>query len=199
MNIFVLDNDPKVAASMQCNKHVVKMILESGQMLCAAHWLAWLDGKNNRPKISDFKRVRDAQTWLFENVPENQQPPWKMSHIRHPCTLWTASSLGNYFWLLDHMRGLLDEYTKRYEKQHKSEIVYSWLAVNQPIDMMTGNKKLGKTPHPLCVPEEIKNCTDDPVTAYRTYYVTHKSRLAKWKPRALPPQWWPKEAQNAKT
>jgi len=28
MNIFILDEDPKVAARMQCDKHVVKMIVE---------------------------------------------------------------------------------------------------------------------------------------------------------------------------
>lgn len=33
MNIFVLDNDPVLAAQMQCDKHVVKMCLESAQML----------------------------------------------------------------------------------------------------------------------------------------------------------------------
>ena len=42
MNIFVLDNDPIVAAQSVCNKHVVKMILESGQMLSTAHRV--LDG-----------------------------------------------------------------------------------------------------------------------------------------------------------
>ena len=37
MNIFYLDRNPKVAAEMHCDKHVVKMILESAQMLCTAH------------------------------------------------------------------------------------------------------------------------------------------------------------------
>ena len=32
MNIFYLDEDPEVAAIVQYNKHVVKMILESAQM-----------------------------------------------------------------------------------------------------------------------------------------------------------------------
>lgn len=36
MNIFILDIDPTVAATMQCDKHVVKMIVESAQMLCSA-------------------------------------------------------------------------------------------------------------------------------------------------------------------
>jgi hypothetical protein len=35
MNIFVVDNDPKIAARNLCDKHVVKMILESAQMLCS--------------------------------------------------------------------------------------------------------------------------------------------------------------------
>ena len=34
MNIFVVDEDPEVAARQLCDKHVVKMILESAQMLC---------------------------------------------------------------------------------------------------------------------------------------------------------------------
>jgi hypothetical protein len=37
MNIFVLSEDPQQAAQMHCDKHVLKMIIESGQMLCAAH------------------------------------------------------------------------------------------------------------------------------------------------------------------
>ncbi len=37
MNIFYLDSDPIKAAQIQYNKHVVKMILESAQMLCTAH------------------------------------------------------------------------------------------------------------------------------------------------------------------
>ena len=36
MNIFYLDKNPVVAAQMSCDKHVVKMILESAQMLCSA-------------------------------------------------------------------------------------------------------------------------------------------------------------------
>jgi hypothetical protein len=195
MNIFVLDEDPKVAASMMCNKHVVKMILESGQLLCTAHWLSWLDGESGRPVLSDFKRVKDAQEWLKNYVPEQHQPPWKMSHVRHPCTIWAGETMGNYLWLLDHMKGLLKEYTNRYKKIHKSESVWRWLFQNDP--MIKNNFSLKKTPHPLCVPEEIKAVTNDPVHAYRTYYVTHKAYMAKWEPRAITPDWWPKEKKDA--
>lgn len=37
MNIFVLDENPEVAAQMHCDKHVVKMVLEAAQMLSAAY------------------------------------------------------------------------------------------------------------------------------------------------------------------
>ena len=37
MNIFVLDKDPVKAAKMHCDKHVIKMILETAQMLCSAY------------------------------------------------------------------------------------------------------------------------------------------------------------------
>lgn len=37
MNIFVIDKDPTIAAQSLCDKHVVKMILESAQMLCVVH------------------------------------------------------------------------------------------------------------------------------------------------------------------
>jgi hypothetical protein len=47
MNIFVLSEDPREAARMHCDRHVLKMILESGQMLCAAH----------PPEIAPWKRT----------------------------------------------------------------------------------------------------------------------------------------------
>ena len=36
MNIFVLDYDPVKAALFQCDKHIVKMPLETAQLLCSA-------------------------------------------------------------------------------------------------------------------------------------------------------------------
>ena len=55
MNIFILDQIPKKAAEYHCDKHVVKMILESAQMKSTAHWmhLLWREKKT----LKDFKRV----------------------------------------------------------------------------------------------------------------------------------------------
>ena len=184
MNIFVLDHDPKTAASYHCNKHVVKMILEAGQMLCAAHWLHLL--KNYyKGDISDFNRVRDIQSWLIDNTHPLEQPPWKLSHMRHPCTLWTNDSLSNYNWHWDLGVALCKEYTSRYQKPHKSEAVLDWLGKNKPRLMVDK----GLTPFAVCMKEEYK-VPNDPVQSYRNYYIQDKVRFAKWEPRATMPNWF---------
>lgn len=43
MNIFVLDTCPVVAAQYLNDKHVVKMVLESAQILCTVHHEFGLD------------------------------------------------------------------------------------------------------------------------------------------------------------
>ena len=95
MNIFYLDKCPDKAARLQYNKHVVKMVLESAQMLCTAHHC-----------YGDKDQV--------ENV------PYKQAHLNHPSTIWTRRSKSTYMWLYNHMIALGDEYKKRYGKTHLS-------------------------------------------------------------------------------
>ena len=97
MNIFVLDEDPKVAAEMACDKHVVRMIMETAQMLCT---VARSLGRDDAP--------------------------YKSTHARHPCTVWAGETLSNWQWLVTHGKALCAEYTKRYGKVHKSEAVIDW-------------------------------------------------------------------------
>ena len=193
MNIFILSRDPQESARFHCNKHVVKMILESAQMLCTAHWIHLLESKGK--KISDFKRVKDAQQWAFENTPKENQPPWKMSHIRHPCTIWTNKNISNYVWHLKLCESLLSEYKTRYKKNHKSEDVANWLRKNFPINM----KSSPLSDFPVCMKEEYKVYqsvdTIDPVGSYRNYYLKDKVRFAKWEPLAKTPDWF-KEIKN---
>ena len=96
MNIFVLHNDPATAAQMMCDKHVVKIILESNQMLST---VARNHGHN---------------------------APYRSTHANHPCTLWAGESQDNWDWLVDHSRALCEEYTERYGKVHKSQAVTEW-------------------------------------------------------------------------
>ena len=102
MNIFVLDKNPEKAAKMLCDKHVTKMILESAQMLCTAHWM------------------------------RNSSAPYKATHKNHPCTKWVRKSYGNYNWLLKHALTLVKEYKKTYGKKHKTLEVLKWCEKNKP-------------------------------------------------------------------
>ncbi len=182
MNIFILDENPEVAASYHCDKHVCKMILEAGQMLCTAHWVAWMNRLDI--KKSDFKRVRDLKAGLREEVPLENQPPWSMTHMNHPCSIWTRETVSNYFWHVRLMRALLDQYTLRYEKKHKSEDVWKWLDKNIPPEIMDAPI----TDHPICVPEPYR-VSSSPTECYRMYYLKDKVRFAKWKKGKGPP-WW---------
>ena len=92
MNIFYLDNNPVKAAQVQYNKHVVKMILESAQMLCTAH----------------------------HHYDNGHNVPYKKAHYNHPSTIWCRQNSRQYYWLFHHMLALGDEYTKRYNKTHLS-------------------------------------------------------------------------------
>ena len=183
MNIFVLSDLPQEAAEYHCNKHVLKLLLESAQMLCTAHWISHLH--QGGKAVSDFKRTRDAQAWLFNNVPVTDQPPWKMSHINHPCSVWTRESTDNYRWHSQLGLALCDEYTRRYGKVHKSTGVHQWLSNNEP-RLLSSNR----TPHPQCVPDDCKTHPGDPVTAYQQYYNRYKNRFAVWEPRARTPHWY---------
>lgn len=90
MNIFYLHSDPFQAAYYQYNKHVVKMVLESAQMLCTAH----------------------------HHYGNGDNVPYRKAHYNHPSTIWVRESVCHYQWLLDHFIGLSDEYYNRYGKRH---------------------------------------------------------------------------------
>lgn len=188
MNIFVLDNDPGRAARDHCDKHVVKMILESGQMLCTAHWLNW-----SRMLWAPKLKPRQLQQWLFDNVPADLQPPWKMSHVHHPCTQWTQHVWGNYMWHSRLGLALCEEYTRRYGKEHKSHEVHRWLNRHIP-PTFEGRVEdpVGITPFAIAMPDDCK-APNDAVQSYRNYYNKHKVRLAKWKYSAEPAWWNPTE------
>lgn len=63
MNIFVLDTNPAIAASMHCDQHMGKMILESAQMLSTIVFL-------NQPELHSTGHY------------------YKPTHPKHPRTIW---------------------------------------------------------------------------------------------------------------
>ena len=102
MNIFYLHEDTYQCAIAHCDKHVVKMILETAQLLCSAHWMT------------------------------GGEAPYKLTHKNHPCAVWAREALGHYRWLADLGVELCNEYTHRYGKVHKTTGIIMDLALNDP-------------------------------------------------------------------
>ncbi len=91
MNIFASHPCPWQSAAALDNSRVVKMVLETAQLL---------------------------STTMYEL--DNAEPPYRPTHNNHPCAVWARQTTGNYEWLLDHYLALGYEYTYRFAKAHKS-------------------------------------------------------------------------------
>ena len=166
MNIFILDNNPIKAAQLQCDKHVVKMIVESAQMLSTAHRL--LDGVVS---VGVSKSGRKAKQWFH---PKHDDLLYKAVHMGHPCTVWTMESVANYIWHYDHFMSLCYEYQYRYGKVHATqtrlEDVLSIPPRNIPMHGLTPFR-LAMGVAPECLDES------NPVISYRKFYQTKQARF----------------------
>jgi len=152
MNIFYLDKDPVKAAQLQYNKHVVKMILESAQMLCTAHHL--LDPCNS------------------------DDIPYKVAHKNHPSTIWVRQSAPHYLWLYHHMIALGEEYTKRYGKEHLTITKCKDVLARYP----GGIFNVGFSQPPQAMPNEFKrNCAIHAYWLYYVYDKSHICNIQKEK------------------
>ncbi len=92
MNIFFLDEELILCAQYHCDSHVIKMILESTQMLCTVLNLSGMS------------------------------TPYRPTHAKHPCVVWAGASLDNWRWLRSLVVALNKEYQYRFqhEKPHRS-------------------------------------------------------------------------------
>lgn len=98
MNVFICDPDPRVAARALADRHVVKMPLESTQILCTVG-----------PAILGF------------------QPPgrwYKPTHRGHPCTRATQEDPEYRRWMVLYTVSLFDEYEHRFGRPHASREVF---------------------------------------------------------------------------
>ena len=160
MNIFYLSASPRLAAKYHCNKHVVKMILETCQMLYTVHWIL-----TNGESLKNCPYV-----------------PYKKTHYNHPCNVWLRESLNNYIWTTKLGLYLCKEYTKRYSKIHKCEKYIKWLYNHPP-----HYDKIEFTKPALAMPDKYK--TNNVVKSYRDYYRGDKANFAVW-PDNEKPYWF---------
>jgi len=176
MNIFYIDHDPIKAAQGMVDKHVVKMILESAQLLSTAHRL--LDGTQIE---GTSKTGRKAKRWILHDG--RQDVLYLATHIHHPSAVWCRQSVENYLWLVEHFFALMHEYTHRYNKKHACFGDLSFMLQSPPHKL----KDYNWTNMPCAMADEYK-ISDDPLTNYRNYYKIGKATMHKWTNRQ-PPEW----------
>lgn len=174
MNIFFLHHDPKICAQYHHDKHVVKMIVETAQLLCSAHRI--LDGE----MYYDFGvRGQKIKRWrmLDEQI---EIILYKATHVNHPSNIWARTSHSNYIWLYELFESLSNEYTHRYGKVHAS-----WSLLGDKLKATPNNINLGPmTKIPQAMPDIYKN--KNPIVAYCNYYVGAKKSQSKYTNRDIP-------------
>lgn len=158
MNIFALSIDPRQAARWHCDKHVVKMLLESTQLLWTAHVIA----NAGAPLPPSAPTTKDGT-----------RRGYKPTHRNHPCAKWTRTCLGNYMWLAALATALAEEYHYRYPAapRHACEDHVAWLAANPPPLPGPPNRF---TWFATAMPPEFRDGAPTPMAAYRAFYVGSK-------------------------
>lgn len=98
MNIFVTNSNPIDSAFALDDKRVIKMALESAQLMAGA---INLQGGNS---------------------------PYKTTHSNHPCSIWVRQTRSNYWWLFEHYKALCQAYYDRFGKRHKTlDYIDKWV------------------------------------------------------------------------
>ena len=164
MNLFILSLFQKQIAEWMFDKHIVKIILEAVQVLCAA------------------KRLIEPDDPICE------LQLYKISHKNHPVTIWVRQSQQNYIWTLILVYEMHNEWRYRFvhtkEECHKSFLVAGHLLKHMPSSDKFPQQ--GLTPFAQCMPDEYK-VVGDPIKAYQQYYMSPQKRhLAKWTKREQP-------------
>jgi len=92
VNIFMTSPDPAACAVMMDDRRLIKMVLETAQLLSSAYRLQGM-----------------GEQWCY-----------KLTHQNHPCAVWTRDSRANLNWLAAHGIELANEYAYRFGRRHKS-------------------------------------------------------------------------------
>jgi hypothetical protein len=168
MNIFFLSRKTRQCARWHCDKHVVKMILESTQLLYTAHH------EHGGTHMIQVSAPVCASTG---------NRGYRSTHKNHPSALWTRASLAHYYWLISLAKDLVLEHEFRFapKKPHACLEHLEWLEQNPPPDLEETRWIRDPTP---AMPDEYKS--EDVLESYRKYYSVAKKDLLKYTKRHLP-------------
>ena len=162
MNIFVTNDCPVQSARNLPDKHIVKMPLETCQML-AIIYSDWYYGVGKLYK--------------------QDGTPYRTAHgafRSHPCTIWAAANQYNLAWLIMHGLALCNEYTARYDKVHTcQDVIHQAVRIyNACFDEPVSTAYYKVAYFTRAMPEYLKY--DDTITTIQAYkaYLNTKPWLA---------------------
>jgi len=186
MNIFILHWNPRKAARWHLDKHVVKMILETAQLLYTAHWvLFYPDLKQHKSVMALSKAQKQLPVPEYMRTAPlcetTQEPTYRPCHTHHPCAKWARTCNGNYRWLAELGRELAREYRFRFKKTHSCEAHVEWLYANMPPTI----QRYPRRPFIMAMAPEYR-ISKNPIVSYRHYYRTAKHELLKYTGRHEP-------------
>jgi hypothetical protein len=174
MNIFALHPKQRKCARWHCDKHVVKMILETCQLLYTAHWVLHypqLRECKSPIALSRVQKTLEAPDYM-KTAPlcaTSNTHGYRPCHVNHPSAVWARKTSGNYEWLVRLGWELAQEFTYRFNKKHSCEDHITWLYHNYPPTI----RAFPRTQFSMAMGEEFK-ISKDPIRSYRYYYNTSK-------------------------
>ena len=175
MNIFYLSNSVDECAEWAVDRHVVKMILETSQLLSTAHRV--LDGIET---AGVSQSGRKKKIWVLPD--DRNDTLYSATHTNHPSSVWVRQSNNNYNWLYCLLGAYLKEYTYRYGKVHSIERSGLFTALATPPQ----NIPVGPFTQPTVAMDAKYIISDDARINYKNYYKQGKSHLFAWKKRSMP-------------
>mmetsp|Transcript_26338 Transcript_26338/g.87277 ORF Transcript_26338/g.87277 Transcript_26338/m.87277 type:complete len:234 (+) Transcript_26338:78-779(+) len=187
MNLFFLSMNAEEAARWHANIHIVKMIVETAQLLCNVHHRAAEPDSHCLPPY-----VRRSQVPYLDS---------RSGHRKLGSMIWVAESLGNYRWGVRLGLTLCREYNTGRGRaegkvtKHNTEAVLEWLRDHEP-----NFKKTRRAPvlrRHLAMPEKMKDAPNS-VEAYRDYYYSKRRTMPMEWPEGLVPEWWEARKQAKK-
>lgn len=212
VNFFLVHPDPVKAAGQLNDKHVVKMVLETAQLLS---WIVWNYVPDKAKQWCEARLLGNAGIYAAASK----------GHAKHPVLLWMKKHRNNWNIAVKHGVSLCEEYTKRYGRVHKSQAVIEFCRDNfvegedgnmpsdqtQPVQRSPAHNPHGVTlPLPQCFGKSwthlrrdaFRGATADDsvlpaVVAYRDYYVKDKARFSRWTSPAKEPKWFTKRMRTA--
>ena len=185
MNLFLLNKMLEECANSLCDKHVVKMILETAQIL----YTAW----HSRSPLP----------------PCGELAPYRKTHANHPVSIWVRHSKEHYLWTCQYGILLCQEYTRRYGKIHKTqqhlERLLQWGFPPKVLEEEVVKKKTKEWIYatmgipdafeyfPLCMDEAYYVKQDghyNAILSYQNYYQSKQKSFKMVWTRANVPQWF---------